>query len=192
MARDENSLPAAGQGVGGSQPWKNSSLQAALAGLELQLAWCKSLAVVTKKDTQMQVLSPSLLPLKARSAAAVPELELSLSCAFRRATSWLGLSTPESCQASGDFPRQKGVQQWLQAPRVLHSLQPGRTIRMCQFSLPSCSSNLLWRRKSHSSHPKHIWECREVSGLLQISGEGEMLPSSQGKAHRALQLNLTC
>lgn len=53
---------------------------------ELQLAWCKSLAVVTKKDTQMEVLSPSLLPLKARSAAALPELELSLSCAFRRAT----------------------------------------------------------------------------------------------------------
>lgn len=85
-----------------------------LCHIELQLGLCKSLAVLTKRDTQIQVLSLFLLLLKARSAAALADRELSPSCAFRRATSHQGLSqvSTVSCQAPGDFPGKRGGQGW--------------------------------------------------------------------------------
>lgn len=138
MAREKKSLTAPGQGLGDWQPWKEL-LSTGSTGRACATPSCNRVCAnpwqywpERTPITQIQVLALSLLPLKARSSAALPEVELSLSCAFRRAT-----KPPQRAA------RLQEMSQGRERPgaafrhcRFPCSLQPGGTIRTC-YCFPS-------------------------------------------------------
>lgn len=103
------------------------------------------------------MLSLCLLCLKARSATAVPEVELGTSFAFRRAmASWnsplhraarLWELTRGRERAGG------GLSTTAYLPTPCHQ---ERASGLARFLLPFCTSKHISRRNPHSSGPKHV------------------------------------
>lgn len=162
-----------------------------LCHTELQLGLCKSLAVLTKHPNSGSIPAPSESQISCCPSrdGVKPELCLQESHEPAEARHHGELAAP------GDFPGKRG-QGWPSGTADFpipsrQEEQSGRATvspRTLRLKAPLEGAILLPTPRKH----------REASGaasgpqLLQISGEGKMLPSSPGQAHRALQLNVSC